>query len=119
MFVFLKEPMGRRTIGAVEVCGRCYNYGRLGPARIKYKEWLEFQGVLEEALLNRKLIKERLGFDIPDITFKATEVYQLPDNLIVQIAAAIGLNPRLEEDWPNERRRHYISKLKDRIKMSL
>ena len=111
--------MGRRTIGAQEVCGKFYNYGRLGPTRISYKEWLEHQGVLEESYIDSKLVKARLDFDLPDVVFKASEAHKLPENIVVAIATAIGIDARMEPDWPPSRRAHVLTKLKDRIKMAL
>lgn len=119
MFVYLKEPMGRRTIGNKEVHGRCYNYGRLGPVRLTYKEWLEHKDILEEVYVTKKLAAKLLNLNIPDVTFKASECSKLSDALALQLADALGVPYHFEDDWPPERVRHKMMQLKDRLKMVL
>lgn len=95
--------MGYLDIDGQRVYGRNFAYGSFGPTDIDRKTYKHNKKFLEEAVYTKEILEEKFGGEFPNISFKLSELRELPWDIVSELARLIGMTCHV-------RRKHLMTK---------
>jgi hypothetical protein len=91
MLVYLKNAMSYTVLDGKRIYGKKFAYGSFGPTDINIDTYMEKRDILEEAEYTKRWLDNKFNTNLPNVSFKLSELYNIDIKILSKIALCIGI----------------------------